>query len=187
MKEILTRRINEYGNGDISFDCKPDLIMIDGGKGQLSYAYSVVTDKDFQVDMVSLAEKNEEIYKPNESEPYILARSNFGLKLLQNVRDEAHRFAITFHRQKRAKAMVKSELENLKSANAILEAELTEQLDMDFIRTEATERLGMSEPQSYQVVYIDVPKQSYTVQHNVDDVANEASLLTKVTNLWKKD
>ena len=81
----------------------------------------------------------------------------------------------------------KSELENLKSANAILEAELTEQLDMDFIRTEATERLGMSEPQSYQVVYIDVPKQSYTVQHNVDDVADEASLLTKVTNLWKKD
>ena len=81
----------------------------------------------------------------------------------------------------------KSELENLKSANAILEAELTEQLDMDYIKTEATERLGMSEPQSYQVVYIDVPKQSYTVQHHVDDAANEASLLTKVTNLWKKD
>ncbi len=81
----------------------------------------------------------------------------------------------------------KAELENLKSSNAILEAELTEQLDMDYIRTEATERLGMSEPQSYQVVYIDVPKQSYTVQHNADDVADEASLLTKVTNLWKKD
>ncbi|MBQ2879638.1 MAG: hypothetical protein IJE27_02990 [Anaerotignum sp.] len=79
----------------------------------------------------------------------------------------------------------KSELENLKSANAILEAELTEQLDMDYIRMEATERLGMSEPQSYQVVYIDVPKQSYTVQHNADDVAEGVSLLTKVTNLWK--
>lgn len=81
----------------------------------------------------------------------------------------------------------KSELESLKSANAILEAELTEQLDMDFIKTEATERLGMSEPQPYQVVYIDVPKQSYTVQHNADDVANEASLLAKITNIWKKD
>jgi len=81
----------------------------------------------------------------------------------------------------------KSELENLKSANAILEAELTEQLDMDYIKTEATERLGMSEPQPYQVVYIDVPKQSYTVQHNADDAVDEASLLTKVTNLWKKD
>ena len=81
----------------------------------------------------------------------------------------------------------KSELESLKSANAILEAELTEQLDMDYIRTEATERLGMSEPQSYQVVYIDVPKQSYTVQHNADDVAEGTSILTKVTDLWKKD
>ena len=81
----------------------------------------------------------------------------------------------------------KAELENLKSSNAILEAELTEQLDMDYIRTEATERLGMSEPQSYQVVYIDVPKQSYTVQHNADDVAESTSILTKVTDLWKKD
>ena len=81
----------------------------------------------------------------------------------------------------------KAELESLKSSNAILEAELTEQLDMDYIRTEATERLGMSEPQSYQVVYIDVPKQSYTVQHNADDVAESTSILTKVTDLWKKD
>ena len=81
----------------------------------------------------------------------------------------------------------KSELESLKSSNAILEAELTEQLDMDFIKTEATERLGMSEPQPYQVVYIDVPKQSYTVQYNADDAAEEPSLLQKLTNLWKKD
>lgn len=81
----------------------------------------------------------------------------------------------------------KSELDNLKSANAILEAELTEQLDMDYIKTEATTRLSMSEPQSYQVVYIDVPKQSYTVQYNADDAAEDASLLTKITNIWKKD
>ncbi|MDO4531824.1 MAG: hypothetical protein Q4C06_07580 [Bacillota bacterium] len=81
----------------------------------------------------------------------------------------------------------KSELDNLKSANAILEAEMAEQLDMDYIRQEASERLGMSEPQSYQVVYIDVPKQSYTVQHNADDAADEESLLDKVKNIWKKD
>ena len=81
----------------------------------------------------------------------------------------------------------KSTLEDLKSANAILEAELTERLDMDYIKQEATERLGMSEPQSYQVVYIDVPKQSYTVQHNADDAAEGASLLTKITDIWKKD
>ena len=81
----------------------------------------------------------------------------------------------------------KSELESLKSANAILEAELTEQLDMDYIKQEATERLGMSEPQSYQVVYIDVPKQSYTVQYDADDAAESASLLDKITNFFKKD
>lgn len=81
----------------------------------------------------------------------------------------------------------KSELENLKSANAILEAELTEQLDMDYIKKEATERLGMSEPQPYQVVYIDVPKQSYTVQYNADDKKEELSWLQKLTKLWKKD
>lgn len=81
----------------------------------------------------------------------------------------------------------KSTLEDLKSANAILEAELTEQLDMDYIKQEATERLGMSEPQPYQVVYIDVPKQSYTVQYDADDEAESASLLDKIKNILKKD
>lgn len=81
----------------------------------------------------------------------------------------------------------KSTLEDLKSANAILEAELTEQLDMDYIKQEATERLGMSEPQSYQMVYIDVPKQSYTVQYDAEDGAEEASLLDKIINFFKKD
>lgn len=81
----------------------------------------------------------------------------------------------------------KSNLEDLKSANAILEAELTEQLDMDYIKQEATERLGMSEPQSYQVVYIDVPKQSYTVQYAAEETAEDTSLLEKIRNLWKKD
>ena len=79
----------------------------------------------------------------------------------------------------------KNNLDNLKAANAILEAEMVEQLDMDYIKQEATERLGMSEPQSYQVVYIDVPKQSYTVQHNADDAAEGTSFLAKITNIWK--
>ena len=81
----------------------------------------------------------------------------------------------------------KAELEDLKSVNAILEAELTEQLDMDYIRQEATERLGMSEPQPYQVVHIDVPKQSYTVQHAADDAGQKSSWLEKLGELLKKD
>ena len=74
----------------------------------------------------------------------------------------------------------KSKLEDLKSANAILEAELTEQLDMDYIKQEATERLGMREPQPYQVVYINVPKQSYTVQHDTEETTAETSLMDKI-------
>lgn len=62
----------------------------------------------------------------------------------------------------------KSELADLKSNNAILAAELTEQIDLDYIKEQATNRLGMAEPQPYQVVYIDVPKQSYTIQYASD-------------------
>ena len=81
----------------------------------------------------------------------------------------------------------KSNLEDLKSANAILEAELTEQLDMDYIKQEATERLGMSEPQPDQVVYINVPKQSYTVQHDTEEPAADTSFVDKILNFFKKD
>lgn len=62
----------------------------------------------------------------------------------------------------------KSELSDLKAQNATLESELAEQIDLDYIKQEAMTRLGMSEPQSYQIVYIDVPKQSYTIQYSSD-------------------
>ncbi len=94
---------------------------------------------------------------------------------------------VTVHNAEVSLRKQKSELENLKSANAIMEAELVEQLDMDYIRQEATERLGMSEPQSYQVVHIDVPKQGYTVQHAADDAVEESSWMTKLGELLKKD
>lgn len=81
----------------------------------------------------------------------------------------------------------KSKLEDLKSSNAILQAEMTEQLDMDYIKQEATERLGMHEPQPYQVVYINVPKQSYTVQYEETESKTEFSFLEKVKELLKKD
>lgn len=110
MKEVLTRRLTNTGK---NFSSLPNLILIDGGMGQLAYANSVLEELGMNIDIVSLAKREEEVYKPNSNEPIILNRSHFGLKLLQNVRDESHRFAITFHRQKRAKAMVKSELENI--------------------------------------------------------------------------
>lgn len=82
----------------------------------------------------------------------------------------------------------KSQLADLKSSNAILEAELTEQIDLDYIKEQATTRLGMSEPQPYQVVYIDVPKQSYTIQYASDTTnGEEESGFLNITNRLKKD
>lgn len=81
----------------------------------------------------------------------------------------------------------KSELADLKASNAILEAEITEKLDMDYIKEEAIKRLGMSEPQPYQIVYIDVPRQSYTVQHADDEVQEDTSVFSKISNIVKKD
>lgn len=106
MKEVITRRFQELkkeGNQDVSFSVKPDLIVIDGGKGQLSNARQAMLDQNIEVPMISLAKQDEEIYTPNNPTPLHLSRSHNALKLLQRIRDEAHRFAITFHRNLRNK------------------------------------------------------------------------------------
>ena len=113
MKEVITRRISELKGKDPSFSCTPDLILIDGGKGQLGYAYKVLQESGLYCDMISLAEREEEIYRPNESDPVILSRNDYALKLLQNVRDESHRFAITFHKSLRQKNTLTSKLQSI--------------------------------------------------------------------------
>ena len=113
MKEVVTRRIGELKGTDPSFSCTPDLILIDGGKGQLGYAYKVLQENGLYCDIISLAEREEEIYLPNESDPIILSRNDYALKLLQNVRDESHRFAITFHRSVRQKNTLTSKLKSI--------------------------------------------------------------------------
>ena len=113
MGETITRRFGELNSVDVSFSCMPDLVLIDGGKGQLGYAYNVLQKLGIDCDIVSLAEREELVFKPNEEEPYRISRDNYALKLLQNVRDESHRFAITFHRNLRAKRTLASELETI--------------------------------------------------------------------------
>ena len=78
---------------------------------------------------------------------------------------------VVVENEERSIRLYQEELASLKNSNAILEAELTEQVDLDFVKQEAMERLGMTEPQSYQVVYIDVPKESYTVQYAASEEA----------------
>jgi excinuclease UvrABC nuclease subunit len=83
----------------------PDVIVIDGGKGQLSSACEIVHTMypNCNINFISLAKQYEEIFLPGKSEPIILPKRNYALRLLQRIRDEAHRFAITFHKQLRAK------------------------------------------------------------------------------------
>lgn len=101
MKEVLTRRLNRLGEDNWE---KPDLIIIDGGKGQLSSVMSVVKELGVSgIDFVSLAKREEEVFLPGESKPVILPRNSSALFLFQRIRDEAHRFAITYHRKLRSK------------------------------------------------------------------------------------
>lgn len=104
MKEVLTRRLKHLGEKKWE---KPDLIIIDGGKGQLSSVMEIIKELGVKgIDVVSLAKKNEEVFLPKKSKPVILARNSSALFLFQRIRDEAHRFAITFHRKLRSKSMI---------------------------------------------------------------------------------
>ena len=113
MHDVLTRRINEYKKkSDISFSCLPDLILIDGGISQLTFASNAIKEMGMDIDIISLAKKQEDIYTPDGNK-FVLSRDNFALQLLQNVRDESHRFAITFNKSLRHKNNLRSQLENI--------------------------------------------------------------------------
>lgn len=112
MEEVIRRRLTEAGKNE-RFDYLPDLIVIDGGKGQLSSAYGVMRELGYDIPMVSLAEREEEIFTPFSSQPIVLSRDNFALRLMQRVRDEAHRFGVTYHRKLRVKRYT-SELDEIK-------------------------------------------------------------------------
>ncbi len=113
MAEVLTRRIKELENSeDESFASIPDLLLIDGGKGQLAYVLDVLKATNRQdLQVISLAERYEEVYLGTSPKtPVILPKDSPALQLLQRVRDEAHRFAISFHRNLRSKHLSESVL-----------------------------------------------------------------------------
>ena len=124
MREIVYRRYSRLLEEGAEL---PDLIIVDGGKGQLSSAYEVLCGLGIEnrVPIVGLAKRIEEIFFPGDPMPYYLSRTGEPLKVVCHIRDEAHRFGITFHRQKRSKAFINSELEQIegigaKSLNALL-------------------------------------------------------------------
>jgi excinuclease ABC subunit C len=109
MKEVILRRSRHRHDWP-----EPDLLVIDGGKGQLSHALESLQAAEWdEVPVISLAKRHEEVYRPGETLPVLLPRESQALFLLQQIRDEAHRFAITFHRERRAKKVFNHPLDGL--------------------------------------------------------------------------
>lgn len=124
MREVVERRYSKIKESGEPF---PDLIMVDGGKGQLSSAVEVLTKLELQhLPMIGLAKRLEEVFVPNESEAYLLPKTSSSLRLLQRVRDEAHRFAITYHRSLRSKRILQTELDLIKGIGKKRSQELLE-------------------------------------------------------------
>ncbi len=124
MREVVHRRYSRLIEEGAPL---PDLVVVDGGKGQLSSAYSVLCELgiETQLPIIGLAKRIEEVFFPNDPLPYWLNRTGEPLKVICHLRDEAHRFGITFHRQKRSKNFISTELDEIegigtKSRNALL-------------------------------------------------------------------
>ena len=102
MNEVLTRRLKRALQGAEGFEELPSLIVVDGGKGQLSAAYDALASLGLEdLPLISLAKREEEVFVVGKSDPIVLDRQSPALGLLTRIRDEAHRFAITYHRNLR--------------------------------------------------------------------------------------
>jgi excinuclease ABC subunit C len=168
IEEMLTRRFRRWRGGqqtetdsssalrapgakpDASFSFLPDLIIIDGGKGQLGRAVSVLEKFDLQdkVPIVGLAKQREEIFFPHRSEPLMLPRHSPALYLVQRIRDEAHRYGITAHRKKRQKLGMASQLDSIPGIGPMRRKALLKHFgSVDKIREASVEDLRVVVPE----------------------------------------
>ena len=124
MKEVVNRRYSRMLEENP--DDLPQLIVIDGGKGQLAFAYQALSELGIidKVTLIALAERMEEVYRVGDPHPMFIDRNSPALKVLQQIRDEAHRFGITFHRSLRSKAQIESVLKSIKGVGAKTEQRL---------------------------------------------------------------
>ncbi len=114
MKEVIGRRLKRAQDSDDRFADLPDLMLIDGGKGQLAAALEAVADSGEEgIALASLAKREEEVFVPGRPDAIRLPRHTPGLRLLQHIRDEAHRFALAYHRTLRGKGSLRSELDDV--------------------------------------------------------------------------
>lgn len=122
LKEVIGRRLTEFEKGtDASFSKKPDLLIIDGGKGQLSSCVSILENRGYmgKIEIVSLAKRIEEVFLPYNPVSIVLPHTSLALRLVVALRNEAHRYAITFHRSLRAKQMQESALDKIDGVGAV--------------------------------------------------------------------
>ncbi|MFP3952542.1 MAG: excinuclease ABC subunit UvrC [Candidatus Acetothermia bacterium] len=145
IKQVLRRRlgrVDDPGEEDESFASLPDLILIDGGKGQLSAGEEAVHDLGLDgVNLIGLAKEFEEVYQPGSSEPVGFDQESQALKMLQRVRDEAHRFALDYHRRLRQKRTVRSSLDSIRGVGPKRKAQLLN----TFKSVEGVRRASLSE------------------------------------------
>jgi excinuclease ABC subunit C len=113
MREMLQRRFKSHDNAEEKWG-QPDLLLIDGGKGHLSAAVQALKDAGAAgIPVISIAKENEDIFQPGHPGPLPLDKSSHELHLLQRIRDEAHRFAVTYHRKLRAEKGKESLLDSI--------------------------------------------------------------------------
>lgn len=164
-QEAIRRRFGRADDSrDTSFSRTPDLLLIDGGKGQVSSVAEALAAIGVEVPMVGLAKREEWLYLPDASEPVVLARTHPGLRLLQRVRDEAHRFANTAHARRRAKSMKRSRLDDVPG----LGPKRRRALLRHFGSVAAIRRASLEEIRA-----VGVPKE--VAQHLLDELGSESS------------
>lgn len=127
LQEVLLRRLERMKSDPDKFE-KPNLIIIDGGKGQLSSVKEIFDKENVtDIDLISLAKREEEVFLPNKPKSIILDKSDYCLRMLQRIRDEAHRFAITYHRTLRGARALSSVLDGVKGLGKVKKKALLEQ------------------------------------------------------------
>lgn len=127
LQETLERRLSKLGTIEEEKFPKPDLIIIDGGKGQLSSVKEIFDRKGVtDIDLISLAKREEEVYTVFSSQPIVIPHSDYALRLLQRIRDEAHRFAITYFRSRHLKRNLESMLDKIRGIGKVNKKTLLE-------------------------------------------------------------
>ena len=151
MKEVLVRRFERMKADDGVFGKKPDLIVVDGGLGQLQYARQAMEECGVEVQIVSLAKREELVYTLQSDRPVYLPRNSYALNLLINARDESHRFAITYFRKLHNKNSIKSVLQDVDGIGEKRRVELHRKFrSMDNLKNATVEEIasvkGMTRP-----------------------------------------